>query len=41
MRDWVEWHEAYGDPASGVSARLPPDRCSPSARDNAGGILSP
>lgn len=22
MRDWVEWHEAYGDPASGLSARL-------------------
>jgi hypothetical protein len=22
MRDWVEWHEGYGDPASGLSARL-------------------
>ena len=22
MQDWVEWHEAYGDPASGLSARL-------------------
>jgi len=22
VRDWVEWHEAYADPASGLSARL-------------------
>jgi hypothetical protein len=22
MRDWVEWHEAYDDPGSGLSARL-------------------
>jgi len=22
MRDWVEWHEAYADPASGLSMRL-------------------
>jgi hypothetical protein len=22
MRDWVEWHRAYADPASGLSARL-------------------
>jgi hypothetical protein len=22
MRDWVEWHDAYGDAASGLSARL-------------------
>lgn len=22
MRDWVEWHQAYTDPASGLSARL-------------------
>lgn len=22
MRDWVEWHQAYADPASGLSARL-------------------
>jgi hypothetical protein len=22
VRDWVEWHQAYADPASGLSARL-------------------
>src|SRR5258708_14250011 len=22
MRDWVAWHQAYEDPASGLSARL-------------------
>lgn len=22
MRDWVEWHQGYADPASGLSARL-------------------
>ncbi len=22
MRDWVEWHQAYADPASGLSTRL-------------------
>ena len=21
MRDWVEWHQGYADPASGLSAR--------------------
>jgi hypothetical protein len=22
VRDWVEWHQDYADPASGLSARL-------------------